>query len=449
MKWEQLLSTEKYGSLRNSPDDRNPFQRDFDRIIFSRSFRQLEDKTQVFTQAYDDDVRTRLTHSLEASCVGRSLGTLVGERLQEKFNVDLSPYGGSAGIGAIVSASCLAHDIGNPPFGHAGEDAISTWFSNSELGRYILDLVEAEGIPRADLLNFEGNAQGFRVITRIEHNPNQGGMRLTYATLASFIKYPRGSETKAPSENKMFTKFGFYEDDHKSFQEIAKHVGLLPIKGYKGCFARHPLAFLMEAADDICYNIVDLEDAWKMHLLTFEQVKFMMESVIEYGEMSARLAELDSEILKIECLRGTAISSLINQCMDVFFENYDAIMNGELSVPLTSLIRRKHDFRHIVDMAYENIYAAHSVALIEVAGFNVLGDLLELFLGSLQDVAENGKAASSKSQTIVKVFPDYRKYVTPDTTVYQRVLAVTDYITSMTDRYAVSLFKRLTGISLV
>ena len=255
MDWTQLLSNKRFGKTSASQvtPSRSPFHQDYDRVVFSSAFRRLQDKTQVFPLAKSDYVRTRLTHSLEASCVGRSLGMEVGLRLKRlPKGVDTS------GLGMIVSTACLAHDIGNPPFGHAGEQAISQWFRDKGK-EFLCPLTEQQ---KRDFLNFEGNAQGFRILTRLQHPGNNGGLQLTYATLSAFSKYPTSSIAVSKENGNSSVarkKHGFFAADKQAFSQVAKTVGLIP-SDREESWCRHPLAFLVEAADDICYSIIDLED---------------------------------------------------------------------------------------------------------------------------------------------------------------------------------------------
>ncbi len=272
MDWNRLLSRVRLGLSRPHPDSeaRTDFQRDFDRIVFSSAFRRLQDKTQVFPLSQSDYVRTRLTHSLEVSSVGRSLGTMVGDSVIKRHGLKgVYPQD----FGAVVAAACLAHDIGNPPFGHAGEDAIRLWFTTSATGLALLDALT--NWQRADFLRFEGNAQGFRIITRLQSPDNRGGMQLTCATVGTFTKYPRAAWLPAdPPPGIAFRKFGFYQDDEGLFAEVASQLGLESIQA--GAWSRHPLAYLVEAADDICYRIIDVEDAFRLQQLRFEDVQALL-----------------------------------------------------------------------------------------------------------------------------------------------------------------------------
>ncbi|MBR5558446.1 MAG: deoxyguanosinetriphosphate triphosphohydrolase, partial [Acinetobacter sp.] len=262
MRWLELLSTIRIGSKKQITEQaRSPFHKDYDRIIFSQSFRQLNRKTQVHPLTQHDGIHTRLTHSLEVSCIGRSLGMLAAEKIKDHLPVWISP----ADVGAIIQAACLAHDIGNPPFGHAGEYAIREWFDDASHGNFLQALSAEE---QADVRQFEGNAQGLRLLTKIDYHPNDGGMRLTYATLGAYLKYPWLSKTIASQGDRPASqraKFGCYQSEKEVLQQIAEQLGLIQLGEYHYC--RHPLTYLLEAADDICYALIDLEDGIVLNML--------------------------------------------------------------------------------------------------------------------------------------------------------------------------------------
>ena len=460
MDWDRLLSSRRLGKGSDEAEDRTrtAFQRDFDRIVFSSAFRRLQDKTQVFPLAQSDDVRTRLTHSLEASCVGRSLGTLVGQRLvevggplralQERDRFHPSD------MGAIVGAACLAHDIGNPPFGHAGENAISHWFQVEPYGKEIIERLKAEGEAFGDFTRFEGNAQGFRVLARLQHPEHTGGMQLTHAALASFVKYPRASSvvetgTTAASAK----KHGFFRGDAALFADVAEAVGLPRLRPDGLAYARHPLAFLVEAADDICYHVIDVEDGYRRGLLPFDETQALFLDVVGGDVDPARLrVRHERRASVIEYLRAKAISSLIGETVLAFVENHDAILAGTFDRALAAVIPQHAAFRCLVGVAAERVYPTREVVLIEAAGFSVLGQLIEMFMRTLDEKAGSGAQFTQKSKTLWKLFPRELLGEHRDDPgrlgLYGRVLAVTDFVSGLTDRHAVSLFKRLTGISL-
>ncbi len=447
MDWNRLLSRARPGLSRQQPDSeaRTDFQRDFDRIVFSSAFRRLQDKTQVFPLSQSDYVRTRLTHSLEVSSVGRSLGTMVGDSVIRRHGLKgVYPQD----FGAVVAAACLAHDIGNPPFGHAGEDAIRLWFTASATGRAVLErLTEAQ---QQDFLRFEGNAQGFRIITRLQSPDNRGGMQLTCATLGIFTKYPRASALPAePPLGIAFKKFGFYQDDWDLFAEVAGQLGLEPV--LPGAWTRHPLAYLVEAADDICYRIIDVEDAFRLQQLRYEEVRDLLLTLTGTPERAQRkMDRITRPKEKIEYLRAKAIGAIIEQAHQCFMAHEDAILAGAFTEELLDVIPAADAMRALKDCGEKQVYVSRPVVEVEAAGFEVLGGLLEAFMSTVADIADHGPNASSKSRMLIHLIPEQfagpgRQ---PSTDPYRRALAITDFVSGMTDSYAVTLFKKLTGMSL-
>ncbi len=447
MDWNRLLSRVRpgMGRRRNESEARTDFQRDFDRIVFSSAFRCLRDKTQVFPLAQNDYVRTRLIHSLEVSSVGRTLGNKVGESVIARH--------GLAGVypqdfGAIVAAACLAHDIGNPPFGHAGEDAIRLWFRNSSTGQAVVAALPPA--QRQDFLCFEGNAQGFRVITRLQSPDNRGGLQLTCATLGSFSKYPHAavlSETVPAIVD--FKKFGFFQDDESLFAEVAAELGLRAAAA--GAWYRHPLAYLVEAADDICYRIVDIEDAFRLQQLPYREVRDLLLQLVGDSEIRLKLDAITGYGEKIEYLRAKAIGCMIDEVYGVFMANEEAILNGEFGAELLDVIPSATALRALKVRAEEKVYVAPNVVEIGVAGFDVLAGLLEVFVTAVNEVAERGERATSRSRMLMHLLPRPLPGSFPggpDHDLYRRVLSVTDFVSGMTDSSAVTLFKRITGISL-
>ncbi|MBY0443869.1 MAG: deoxyguanosinetriphosphate triphosphohydrolase, partial [Burkholderiales bacterium] len=321
MNWQQLLNAERLGAIPKDLFDhesgRSDFHKDHDRIVFSSPFRRLGRKTQVHPLTENDHVHTRLTHSIEVSCVGRSLGILAGQRLQYALPQYITPYD----IGAIVQAACLAHDIGNPPFGHAGEYAIRDWFCRDQHA-YLLQNLSAN--ERLDLMTFEGNAQGFRVVTQLENHRFEGGMRLTYATLGTTLKYPWTS-----SEATASGKFSCYQSEKNILEEIATELSL-PKLG-KNRWARHPLSYLMEAADDICYAILDLEDGIEIGMLAYEQVEPLLIQICggKQDLLELEIAAAPSARRKISLLRGKAIERCVLDVTETFMLHYTAIMEGK------------------------------------------------------------------------------------------------------------------------
>lgn len=438
MNWEKLTSAVRLGreSEPSRADARSEYLKDWDRIVYSSAFRRLQDKTQVFPLAESDYVRTRLTHSIEVSSVGRSLGTLCGEFiLRQNPGLNLVPQD----FGSIVAAACLAHDIGNPPFGHSGEDAIQAWFElNKE--RYTANLSLAE---QRDLLKFEGNAQGFRLITRLQNAINRGGFQLTYAVLATFGKYPRGSY--APGANKEIIsekKFGYFTQDFDNFDVVARSVGLLEKSA--GMFSRHPLAFLMEAADDICYGIVDLEDGHRLGRVSFVQAKDLLWPIAFPAGQTPTISytSLEETAGQIEYLRARAVGNLINATVEIFKSGYSSIMAGTFDSDLVGKCNFAAQLEKISALSRSEIYTTPAVLQIEAAGYEILGGLLTKFIPAL---LRQESERTSFERKLVQIMP--RQFVSCGS-AYDRMLGVTDFISGMTDSFALTLFRRLNGIEL-
>jgi dGTPase len=438
MDWNLLTSTRRLGreTLDGVSESRSEYLKDWDRIVYSSAFRRLQDKTQVFPLAESDYVRTRLTHSIEVASVGRSLGTLCGEFILSHGAVTGMV---SQDFGSIVAAACLAHDIGNPPFGHSGEDAIQSWFALHG-ARYLEHLSEAQ---QQDLLKFEGNAQGFRLVTRLQSSINRGGFQLTYAVLAAYAKYPRGSALREPTKGHVSEKkFGYYAHDADNFRAVALGTGL--IEKPNGAFARHPLAFLMEAADDICYGIVDLEDGFRLGRVSFDEAhELMLPIAYPRGRQTGSSYDLiDDNEGRIEYLRARSIGNLIRSVVDVFKWRYNAIMQGDFESDLVSQCHMAEQLKKISALSRSQIYTTPAVLQIEAAGFEILGGLLGKFVPALlTPEAERSRA----HQKLVQLVP--RQFAS-GTTAYERLLGATDFISSMTDSSALTLFRRLNGIEL-
>jgi len=437
MEWQRLVSTMRLGRESDQGDggSRTEYMRDWDRLVYSSAFRRLQDKTQVFPLSDSDYVRTRLTHSIEVSSVGRSLGMLCGEFIKQKEpDLTMAPQD----FGSIVAAACLAHDIGNPPFGHSGETAIQSWFAEHS-GQYLVELAERE---RRDFLCFEGNAQGFRLIARLQNAVNHGGFQLTYAVLAAFMKYPRASDLPTSKERISEKKFGYFAHDAEYFARVAQQVGL--VRKAPGAWARHPLAFVMEAADDICYGIVDLEDGHRLARVSFLEARDLLWPIaFPNGQAeSASYRQLDDDTGRIEYLRARAIGNLVRAALDVFQDNYEAILDGRFEHDLTSGSRFAAQLKDISTLSRERIYATPAVLQIEAAGFEILGGLLDKIVPALATPPEARSAANRK---IAQIIP---QQFSRGASTYERLLGATDFISGMTDTYALKLFRRLNGIEL-
>ncbi len=446
MDWNRLLSRHRLGlaEIRRGSDVRTDYQRDLDRIVFSSAFRRLQDKTQVFPLSQSDYVRTRLTHSLEVSSVGRTLGTQVGDSLIRRHGLEgIAPQD----LGAIVAAACLAHDIGNPPFGHSGEDAIRLWFETSATGRAVL--ADLDPARRADFLRFEGNAQGFRLVARLMSPDNPGGMQLTCATLGTFTKYPRASRVPEPGlPGVPFRKFGFFQDDAALFAEVAGRLGLAPAG--EGAWYRHPLAWLVEAADDICFRIIDVEDAFRLKELDYAEVRALLLPLTGDPDAARRLEGIAWPKERVEFLRAKAIGHIIDEVHHCFMAREEAILAGEQHEELLDIIPSAAEMAALRALAERKVYVARPVVEVEAAGFEVMGGLLEAFVPTVNDIAERGPRASPRSRMLIHLIPE--QFVGPErepvADLYQRVLRITDFVSGMTDSYAVNLYKKITGISL-
>ncbi|MET0069612.1 MAG: deoxyguanosinetriphosphate triphosphohydrolase [Candidatus Thiodiazotropha sp.] len=449
MNWSQLLSHKRLGSRESSTDSttRTDFQRDLDRIVFSSAFRRMQDKTQIFPLSKIDYVRTRLTHSLESSSVGRSLGTLVGEQIIARHRLERNE---ASDFGDICAAACLAHDIGNPPFGHSGEDAIRHWAENGAYGKQRVAVLQ--GSQREDFLNFEGNSQGFRVLTRLQNRDNPGGLQLTCATLAAFAKYPRESCIgNGRFQGVSAKKPGFTAEDQALFTEVAETVGLLRRDPVLAIWHRHPLAFLVEAADDICYRVIDIEDGFRLGHLSFQEAMELFLAVLpDSPSRLGRLNGINGEKEKIEFLRAKVISQAISEILSCFLDHEEAILHGHFDQPLMSQIPHRAEMDRLIEVANDKIYIAPEVIEIETAGFQVISELLERFIPIVDDVAAHGNRARPRSQMMIRLIPEQfiGARAMPAEDDYTRLLRLTDFVSGMTDSYAVSLYKKVTGISL-
>ncbi|WP_449420491.1 deoxyguanosinetriphosphate triphosphohydrolase [Phormidium nigroviride] len=438
MQWNKLLTRQRLGKDKpEKPEDaRTSFQRDYDRLVFSSPFRRLKDKTQVFSLAKNDYIRTRLIHSLEVSCVGRSLGTIVGDEIKERHTLDEFT---ASDFGDIVAAACLAHDIGNPPFGHAGEDAIrsgfTSWYENPKEELILTDQ------EKADLDLFEGNAQGFRILTRLEMQARTGGMQLTCPTLATFTKYPRESLISPDVINsytgKSAKKYGFFQAEKNLFATVADTVGLIRRSPDVAWWSRHPLAFLVEAADDISYHIVDLEDGYRMGYIPFNQAKQLLNEIAEQSHLEKHA---NTEEEKIKFLRAVAINKIVQEVATIFLSREQELLAGTFDSDLVSLSSYAKTLNDIQSETRKKVFNHSEVVSIQVAGYEVLGHLFAEFV--------NATLYSTKKGKLLKLMLP-KEYCPADSdSSYSKILKITDYISGMTDSYATTLFQELKGISL-
>ena len=431
MHWDQLLSAVRFGqeSLETRQHSRTEFQRDYDRLIFSPSFRRLQNKTQVFPLPGAIFVHNRLTHSLEVASVGRSLGTSVGMSLKEKY-AGQSWIDKFDSLDDIVAAACLAHDMGNPPFGHSGERAIISYFSEGEGRRFREMLTQQQW---TDLTHFDGNANAFRLLTHHFIGHREGGFALTYSTLASIIKYPYAS-TQATTK----PKFGYFQSEEDAFQRVVSRLGMEPM-------ARHPLCFLVEAADDICYQIMDIEDAHNLKLLSTEETKELLLGFFD-GEQRARiergLTHVPDINEQIGYLRSRAIGTLVFECSQAFLAHEEEILQGTFHQPLIDCISEvpAKAYAHCSDVAFSRIYNSSDVVDIEVAGYQIITTLLDKMINAVLNPDR------SYSRLLLDRIP--LQYETRVEGVYPRIMAVLDYISGMTDVYALDLYRKIFGMSL-
>ena len=449
MQWKKLLSAQRLGS--ENPgiigQERSPFQRDFDRVIFSGSFRRLQNKTQVFPLVQEDYVRTRLTHSLETSSIGRSLGTAAGVFLKKNYDLGDAQV---SDVGAIVATAALSHDIGNPPLGHAGEEAIRFWFTDSAVAKAFKDELTPEQAKDIEL--YEGNAQGFRVLSTLEMSDQQGGMQLSCATLGSFAKYPSTSSALIKPPGVAGKKFNFFHAEKELFAEVAGRCGLIEYAPYSYC--RHPLAYLVEAADDIAYLAVDFEDGARLGLISQDEVESRYLSLLPDPGAANHLDTIANPVRRTEYLRALVIGSLVRETSRVFCENCDELLKGGVGKPLTELLPCTPQLGELRKRSVELIYNHRRVAEIIGAGFEMVSGMLDIFVPSVNELAEEklGKGkASYRSRRMGMIVTDIaEKLNDPEWCAdpYARLMTVLDFISGMTDSYAVAIYRKLKGISL-
>lgn len=434
MNWLQLLNANRFGDAQEETIDftRSDFQRDYDRLIFSASFRRLQDKTQVFPLPGSIFVHNRLTHSLEVSSVGRSLGNSVIRKIANKLDADEQTV--FKHIPTVVSAACLAHDMGNPPFGHSGEEAIRQFFKDHQ-PEFCSILDEWEW---CDLIRYEGNANAIRLLTQQLNGRRIGGYRLSYAVLASIAKYPYPSILNAK-------KYGFFKSDAKSFASIAKNVGLIEKSNQEYC--RHPLAYLVEAADDICYQIMDIEDAHKLGILsTTETINLYREFFADDAAYLSKIDKTLTEVIDINeqvaYLRAIVIGLLVEKCADVFVQNYSALMNGEKVGALVDGLQgaAKNAIKTIEQVAITKVYNYSKVVEIEIAGYRIIGSLLEAFSGAVLN------PSTKFDKKIVSLLP--AQFHCTNGPNYDKLMSVLDFVSGMTDDYALKTYRLFQGINL-
>ena len=444
MNWEQLLSLKRQGDsfkrLRKEQDDtRLGFEVDYDRIIFSAAFRSLQDKTQVIPLSKTDFVHTRLTHSLEVSVVGRSIGRLVGKKIIEKYPYLQEIHGFQMNdFGAIVAAASLAHDIGNPPFGHSGEKAIGEYFSNGNGQKYQTALSKKEW---QDLIDFEGNANGFSVLTSSRPG-NEGGLRISYATLGAYMKYPKESLPKKPTSNIADKKYGFFQSDVKFFKEVASELGMISNKsGNDIGFERHPLAYLVEAADDICYTIIDFEDGMNLGLVSEDYALEYLIKLVKDSIDTNKYNTLTTKEDRISYLRALAIGSLINDAVKVFIENEESILEGKFPYALTDKSKYKAQMDDIIKLSVKNIYQSREVIEKELTGYRIINTLLDKFTTAFNNDFDGN--ASNFDKLVLQLLPE--KFKIEKENLYDRLLHICHFISLLTDGNAFILYNTITA----
>ncbi|MBL6648924.1 MAG: dNTP triphosphohydrolase [Flavobacteriaceae bacterium] len=438
MNWEKLLSLKRQGDnlkrLRVEQDEtRIGFEVDYDRIIFSSSFRSLQDKTQVIPFSKTSFVHTRLTHSLEVSVVGRSLGRVVGKKLIEKYPYLKQTYGfQSNDFGAIVAAASLAHDIGNPPFGHSGEMAIGDFFKNGYGKKFENNLSDQQ---YKDLCNFEGNANGFKILSENKAGI-KGGLRLSYSTLGAFTKYPRRSLISKKSTHIKDKKYGFFASQNSFFEEVANELGMV---NNDGSFMRHPLAFLVEAADDICYTLIDFEDGINLGWISEEYALEFLIRLVKDSIDTKKYNSLKHKTDRVAYLRALSVNTLINDTVKIFLANEEKILNGDFSKTLLSESVFKAQMKDIIDISVKKVYQSKEVIEKELKGYQVIHKLLSVFVNAT--VNNQLDKTSALDDLVLASLPE--TYIHKDGELYDQLLDVSCFVASLTDGNALEWYNKI------
>ncbi|MFV0305085.1 MAG: dGTP triphosphohydrolase [Moheibacter sp.] len=448
-----LLYSPKRLGKNDSTDSRSEYQRDFDRIIFSSAFRRLQNKTQVFPLPGSVFVHNRLTHSLEVASVGRSLGSLSGEFIVKKHKEQLSEDSQQFykhNLYNVISSACLCHDIGNPAFGHSGEDAIASYFERNK------DQLKPKFTEKqwTDFIHFEGNANAMRILTQKQNGKTEAAVGLTFATLVSIAKYP--CESVARDKKYLHRKkFGFFQAEKNSFQMIADETQMIKENENPFVYKRHPFVWLVEAADDICYNIIDLEDSHRLGIIDHDKCEDLLKNLIaafdskSINKVNTRLKTISNRNEKIAYLRAKAIGQLIRESAKAYEEQFELILNGNLDQPLLECVKGRNSvqvgeiLKAIEEFSIEYIYNHHSVVEIENAGYNVMYELLSHFAEPILKSSDNRTKSEQKA---VKLIPD--QFLYEDQSDYQKILGVLDFVSGMTDNYATELYRRIKGIEI-
>ena len=443
MNWEQLLSLKRFGDknkrLRKEQDEtRLGFDVDYDRIIFSAEFRSLQDKTQVVPLSNTDFVHTRLTHSLEVSVVGRSLGRRVGQQILEKHPQLKNTHGYTLNdFGAIVAAASLAHDIGNPPFGHSGEKAIGEFFKSGNGSAFKDQLTDKQ---YQDLCDFEGNANGFKILTNNKLGI-VGGLRLSYATLGAFMKYPKESLPKKPTGHIADKKFGFFQSEKDLFKDLVNELGLIKRSDNGLSYSRHPLAYLVEAADDICYTLIDFEDGINLGLIEEEFALEYLIKLVQDSIITSTYNKLRTTKDRLGYLRALAINTLINEAVGIFMKNEEDILTGEFSKSLLDCSKYEAQTRDIIKLSVSKVYQSTEVINKEIVGFKIINELLNIFTKTLLNNLNNNTSAFDEL-VLKKLGSDINLN---ENRLYFILLDVCQYISNMSDSRAILNFKKFQG----
>ena len=443
-----IFTNQRTGNHVQNIVSRTDFQRDFDRIIFSSAFRRLQNKTQVFPLPGSVFVHNRLTHSLEVSSVGRSLGSLAGEFIVQNFENELTEDSKNFylyNLNNVIAAACLCHDIGNPAFGHSGEDAIASFFEKNE-SELKPKFTEKEW---ADLVNFEGNANAIRILTHKQTGKDEGGTQLTYTTLASIAKYPCEAIAKKKGHVNR-KKFGFFQSEKQTFQNIANATKMIVESEEPMIFKRHPFVWLVEAADDICYNIIDMEDAHRLGIIsTADCENLFMDLIKSVNEKDAKrsaekLLLFSNKNERISYLRAKVINALINKSTELYQLHFSEIIDGTLNKALLDIFKSESEsFQEVERFSIEKIYGHRSVVEIENAGYNVMYELLNHFIPPIIKEKSERKGFEKKALQLIP-----SQFIYEDGTVYEKVLGVLDFVSGMTDNFATDLYRKIKGIDI-
>lgn len=459
MNWASLYTTRRTGDAGNKPGNRdvvrNSFLRDYDRIIFSSAFRRLQNKTQVFPLPGSIFVHNRLTHSLEVASVGRSLGKSVGEKIAAKYSGESEDFKEfyRHELASVIASACLAHDIGNPPFGHSGEDAIRTFFDNitGETKERIEGTLTKNQL--ADFRKFEGNSNALRILVNNFNEDEQGGYRLTYTTLASLVKYPSSSESGFNKTGLVATKkSGFFDSELETYVQIAQTLGIPAIEGHKNVYARHPFVYLTEAADDICYRVIDMEDAHRLDIVSYNTfcemfLPFFEGQAVEYKTreyVEGKLARINDNNQKVQYIRARWIGLMIEKLADAFMEQEEQLLAGTLEKDLLKCLPAGEQelIKQINEYSVKYIYNYRSVVEIEIAGYNVIGGLLEEFVNAVL------YPTRPKAGKLIKLVPPQFPLSLKPEALYSDIQSLIDFIAGMTDLYAIDLYRKITGITI-